>query len=208
MPNLLLRPWLLVATLTSLAAIGIAAYADLRWLAGIASAGFAGSVAGAGLLLRQKFSALKPPATDATAANKLLALRQTTQLSTLSHAWTATALMLSYPLAGLRWLHGWEYGLAFAILAGVFFIYCSKLADPADPLAQTSAVETAGRFAGVQAFVVVALLAWILLSGKLATVRGDWAANNIFLAEGIAILALSLVLVSVHRALSRSETSN
>lgn len=173
----------------SLIAIGYAASTSNRLLAAFISSLFVMSIVWAGL------KSLRQAATDKSTTQRLAVLRQTTWLSALTLAWSAAALMAAYPIAGLRWQHGWQYGLAFAIVAAGFAVYSKRLSTDTDRLAQPAAVETAAQLALLQAIAIAATFVWMATSGVLATVKDDWLANDVFLAAGTAILILSIVLI-------------
>lgn len=173
----------------SLIAIGYAASTTNRLLAALVSSLFVVSIVWTGL------KSLRQATTDKPTTQRLVVLRQTTCLSTLTLAWSAAALMAAYPLAGLRWQHGWQYGLAFAIAAAGFAIYSKRLSNDTDRLAQPGAVETAAHLALLQTIAIAATFVWMATSGVLATVKDDWLANDVFLAAGTAMLMLSIVFI-------------
>ena len=199
-----LLPALSIATVASLAAVTYAAIIRAHDIALLAAAGFAFAIVASGLWLRQKFIAQQNSQVRLVPeAASRRALQQTTYLTTLTYAWCAAALFLCYPIIGLPWRHGWQYGTGFLLTACAFAVYLSRLKDERDPLAQPTAVNTAVGLAALQAGVSVATLGWVVLSGKLATLKNDWAANDIFLAGGLTILCLSITLITTHRRLMR-----
>ncbi|MEZ5854291.1 MAG: hypothetical protein R3D67_05890 [Hyphomicrobiaceae bacterium] len=140
------------------------------------------------------------------AVRSFVAMRTNTALAAIAYGWGAAAMLGLYltPLTGLKWQHGWQYGSAMALLAGLCFAFIRTLPLPgwgrragdgqwhallARPLSIAQAAISAGG------------LGALALSGKLASVRADWAANRVFAALAISILAVSIAsLVSLARA--------
>jgi hypothetical protein len=184
---------LLLIALLSLAMIGYAAATGDRILAAAAALVFA---------LRLIFTAWRATGSPrvAGAANDdrpppLKVLQNTTRLTAWTMLWAAAALLLAYPAVGLRWQHGWQYGLGAALLAAAFFHYAQRLFIRTDRAAQPSAVETARRLSMVFAAFLASAIVWLVMSGKLTTVKNDWLANDVFLGSAAAILALTLMCI-------------
>ncbi len=133
-------------------------------------------------------------------------LRYTTGVSAYVCAWSAAALIFAYVLAGLRWQHGWQYALAFALAAAGFVAYfrrLTKISSSADPATSSAALKNAVRLSILEVIAIVTTIAWMTLSGKFTTSRDDWLANNVFLAAGVACLSLSVILASHYYASAR-----
>lgn len=185
---------LLYAGGLSLSVIAAAAYTQNRLFAVFAAAAFASAVIAAGVDIK------KTAGRDSNAHFGML--RNSVCLSVLTCAWSAAALFLAYPIAGLHWLHGWEYGVVFGLVTCAFARYWQRLANCPDENSQLAAVARAKSLATVQAIAIVSTMLWLVASGKLRTIKGDWLANDVFLASGCAMLALSVLLVT---ALRQSE---
>ncbi|MBN9281050.1 MAG: hypothetical protein J0H37_02035, partial [Hyphomicrobium denitrificans] len=56
--------------------------------------------------------------------------------------------------------------------------------------------------AALQAVAIACGLLWLIQSGKLSSLKGDWAANQLFLAGGFTVMCLSVIIVKTHSALS------
>ena len=125
-----------------------------------------------------------PPGDAATRATLLHGLLQ-------ASAWGvgAASMLGVYLLSGLKWQHGWQYGTGMALIA------LAALAFARQPR-WLNAVAIAVALQGMAAAIGIAVLAG---SGKLASVKGDWAANIIFVAGGVAIAVLSVMAVAAHR---------
>jgi hypothetical protein len=109
----------------------------------------------------------------------------------LALAWGAGAVSMLgvYLLSGLKWQHGWQYGCGMALIAALAWWF-------AQHPRWLNAVAVAVGLQGAAAAIGLAVLAG---SGKLASVKGDWAANVIFVAGGVAIAVLSVMAVAAHR---------
>jgi hypothetical protein len=101
----------------------------------------------------------------------------------------AASMLGVYLLSGLKWQHGWQYGAGMALIA------LAAIAFARQPR-WLNAVAVAVALQGMAAAIGLAVLA---SSGKLASVKGDWAANIIFVAGGVAIAVLSVMAVGAHR---------
>lgn len=118
---------------------------------------------------------------------------RTTVLNALSFGWGAATLLGIYLLTPVRWQHGWQYGLAMAIISGGLAVYARALWLGTARIAQSSALRVSAFLGLGLAAAAATALAWLVWSGKLASVKGDWAANDVFLAGGVAVIAASLV---------------
>jgi hypothetical protein len=121
----------------------------------------------------------------------LKVIQNTTRLTAWTFLWAAFALLLAYPVLGLRWQHGWQYGAGAALLALAFSQYAHRLHSETDNAAQPSAVETARRLSMAFAASIAAAVGILIASGKLTTLKNDWLANVVFLGSAAAILTLS-----------------
>ena len=196
------RP-LLLAIAASLAGLQYAAAHTQKMLSG-ACAGllFAATVFAAyrsnAIILNAPVSSGTPPFATVRSA-----LRQTTQFSVLVYAWAACALFLVYLGSGLIWQHGWQYGLALALVAFGLALYVRDLGKAGHWVASPQAIESAIGLAKLHGLLSAAVVCWLIASGKIATTRDDWAANHIFIACTAAIAILSAIAVTTHWTLSR-----
>ena len=62
------------------------------------------------------------------------------------------------------------------------------------------------RLAFLQAVRSHADLIWLIGSGKLSSMKGDWAANQLFLAGGFAIMCLSMIMIKSYAVLTEQRT--
>lgn len=131
------------------------------------------------------------------------ALIRSTMVTSLIYAWGAAALTAIYGGTSIEWRHDWQYASAMALIAIGHIAYLRFLASL--PTAQSQSTETsrAIKLAALQCLAAATALVWLLLSGKLATMKGDWPANYVFVAGGIALVVVSALIVTTHRRLLR-----
>jgi hypothetical protein len=124
-------------------------------------------------------------------------------------AWTwgagAASMLAVYMLSGLRWQHGWQYGLGMALIAVLGFAYSLRLGDAESALRTPGKLKIAAMLAAAQGIAAIGGILVLVLSGKVASVRADWAANIIFVAGGLAITVLSAIAVRTYARLNRDE---
>ncbi len=177
-----------------------------------AAAGCFGLSAVAGATLWNLEVWRRPASADADAnANARLAcdaLRRNALASATAYGWGALTMQGVYitPLTGLKWQHGWQYALVMALLGAGSLAFARTL-QPALPGADRRGWVThfrwACRLAFGQGLVAAVGLGALVASGKLWSIRADWAANRVFAALAVAILAISIATCASHRRLLR-----
>jgi hypothetical protein len=185
-------PWLLLAGALTVAAMVLGAGRGDKLTPAVAAALFALLIVAAALWLNSPLwrgaSREMGEVKDALASNVWLVV--------FVYAWGATALYAVYSLSDVVWRHAWQYGLGAALVAAGVAIYALRIeqerARP-PPLSLTV----------LHGLAVSAGLVYLVGSGKLATTRGDWVANDIFLAGGIAIVALCVIAAVTQTRASR-----
>ena len=198
------RPANLLAIAASLTLAGImwcAAHGNILAINAIALVFALAAIWTAWQVNAPRFSQVRQTAADWPAATTQL---KATSLVTASvYAWGGLAMLLVYELTQLHWRHGWQYGSMMLLIAGGLLAYVRALKNPSSRLASSSAIERVVQLAAVHGIAAAAALGWLVLSGKLITYKGDWAANAIFLAGGLAIIFISAIAVLTHRRLTR-----
>lgn len=191
-------PILALASVVCIGAIAMLAESDNRSGVGIVSVAYALFLAAAALATNAPL--WRAPAHISPKA----ALSTTTRLTALAYAWSGAALFAVYLLTHVRWQHGWQYGLALTLIALGNWIYARRLdfAAAGAGLASPAAIDWAVRLAGLQGLSLAGALIWLAASGKLDTKKGDWVANAIFVAGGLAIIATSALILVSHAALT------
>lgn len=187
MPASLAFPALAVAALCSVAMMwsGVkdASFSATAWSA----AAFAAVVVLVALQLNmQKWSADNP---GTIGERQLKALRRNGQLSAIVYAWGALAMVAMYKFAGLYWQHGLQYASGMLLFAAIIFGW-THYARPGERFATPQWLQRAKRLNLLHGGAAAVAAVIFLASGKLWVDRPDWAANIVFLAGGVSIVAL------------------
>lgn len=129
------------------------------------------------------------------------ASRRNARLMALVYAWAAAAMFAIYSLTDLWWWHSWQYGLAMAFVACCLLVYVQLLEDASSPVARPRALDASAMLALVQAAAIAGGFAFLIGSGKLASSKPDWPANQVFIGGGIGLVLISLIAAYTHRKL-------
>lgn len=192
-----LLPWLLLAAALSVTMMVLGAGRGDRLLPALSAGLFASLVVGTGLginapLWSRATAALKGPSLVRSA------LRCNVWLAALIYAWGASAMFGMYSLSDLVWRHAFQYAGGASVLAAGIALYGFSL----------------GRYggAGIPPIVLTALhglaaaggLVYLIGNDKLSTLKSDWAANEVFLWGGIAVVALCTMSALTQWRVTRS----
>jgi hypothetical protein len=189
---------LAVAGVVSAAAMIIAARADRPDLVTLSAVIFALiAVAAALAFYRQSCRWLQSD--EGPPAPIVSVLLQGSTLGAICYAWGAVAMQGLYltRLTGLKWQHGWQYALAMALLAAASVAFARSLFSR--PHGAERQMRWAVPLAAAQACVACMGFAALIVSGKLFSVRADWAANRVFAGLAVAIFAVSVASIVVQR---------
>ncbi len=202
MPSTNLLPWILAAMVASIAAMvtGISSgLPGLSWLAALLYA--AALIATAIDVNGAWWGADKSPDPDAAVHSAILNGR----ILALGYVWGSVALYCVYRLTHLRWQHGLQYGAGMALIAWLILLYVHMLSQPGSRLRQPRAIAQAAWLSMIHGAGALAGLGFLIGSGKLFSLKGDWAANQVFLAGGIAVLGISLISAITFQRLRRAK---
>jgi hypothetical protein len=192
---------LVLAAAGSLAAVAALAAAENR--VGVTSASLAFTLVIAAAALATNAPLWRQGSSSDLAAAKALA--STTRLTALAYGWSGATLLAIYLLTHVRWQHGWQYGSAFVLIGLGLLAYARKMDSTRQEAAFVAPNAGGGWIAVLSAlhgFGAAGAVAWLALSGKLDTTKGDWAANAVFIAGGLAVVATSAMFVKTHAALT------
>ena len=114
------------------------------------------------------------------------------------YGWGSLTMAFAYLGAGLRWQHGWQYALGMSVIAAGIAAATRTVHALPEGERKSAIRGLAARLAIVHAAAAIGALVWLVLSGKLVTIKDDWAANIVFMAGGCAASAASLLLWRTH----------
>ena len=179
-----LLPWLLLAGALSIAAMVLGAGRGDTVNSALAVGLFAAAVIGAALWINAPLWGRSAGGSDSAVKTALVC---NVWIAAFAYAWGAIALFAVYSLSDLVWRHSWQYGLGAALFAVGVSLYAYRLDR------ETSTVLPPLHLTALHGAAAAGGLIYLVGTGKLETQRGDWAANHVFLAGGIAIVALCLI---------------
>lgn len=181
-----LVPLIVLGLAASVAAMVVTAARGERELVWVSAAAFAALLAAIGAWMN--LDAWVRPADRQS--DRVGLMRRNARLSAFAYAWGAAALFAMYGLTALEWRHWWQYGLAMALFAAGIIAYVQRLGvKPAMPPLGLTLLHIAALAGG---------LAYVLLTGKLETVKDDWAANVVFVVGGVLLLLLNIFAAGSH----------
>lgn len=205
-----LRPslfWLLLTLAAALAAMYVACRSMQKVESAIAAAVFA--VVLCATAIRTNAPHWRSATNSVNAVTLREAMLTNARLIMIAFLWCGLAFYAVYLGTPVRWQHGWEYGSVCMLLAGAYAYYAWRISKPGDPLAQTSAIDRIAKFAGYQAILIGVGLIWLIAARKLViTHKGDWAANQLFLSGGFAVMCISVILIKTNAALCDRSTAS
>lgn len=119
-----------------------------------------------------------------TTENGPTTVQRNAHLAALLYVWGASAMFAVYSLSDLTWRHAWQYGLGMVIIGLGILAYIARLKDEDYPPLWLTIFHGLAAAGG---------LAFLIGTGKLQTVKSDWAANEVFLWGGIGIVILCVL---------------
>jgi len=108
----------------------------------------------------------------------------------LCYGWGGLSLLAVYQLSGVHWQHGWQYGLGMVAIAALVMAAARLLRGASWTRAHYRALGWASAAHGLAALAGVA---WLIGSGKAQSLKGDWAANVVFLMGGLLIAGVTVM---------------
>ena len=196
-------PWLLAAFVPAVVGQVIGARIGAPWISGAAAV----LVTVTSVIVALKVNAPYWNLPSATGSAETIANASRRNARLLAWTWGAgAASMLSvYLLSGLRWQHGWQYGGGMLLIACLAFAYSLSVGVPGSVLRRSRYLNGAAALVALQGIAAIGGIMILVLSGKVTSIKGDWAANVIFVAGGLAITVLSAIAVRTHARLSPDD---
>lgn len=194
-----LLPWLLMASALSITMMVLGAGRGDPFLPSLAAGLLVALVVGTGLGINAPLwsRSTGPAAREDGQLAIREALRCNVWLASLVYAWGASALFAVYSLSDLTWRHAFQYGSGAALIAAGLGIYGLRLGRSPNihvpPLALTAS----------HALAAAGGLVYLIGTDKLARAKGDWAANEVFLWGGFAIIAICLMSAVTQTRITR-----
>lgn len=133
---------------------------------------------------------------SATPALLFHTMRRNTRVAALVYAWGAAAFFAIYGLTPVRWQHGFQYASAATLIAGCLLFYVHRMGR--DP----SGTPPAPFLTVLHGLAVTGGLVFLLSSGKLQSMKGDWPANYIFLFGALSLAGVCYLAFITQRRLS------
>lgn len=193
--------WLLPVLVCALIAMTLAVAASHKPESALAAAVFAVACVATGLRVNGPLWQCLRGDTDVIVPSQREALIPTVSLIGMAYLWCGLAFYAIYLVVRLHWQHGWEYGTAMIVVALGHAILVHRLARPSLPMSAET-LRNIVRLAGAQAVAIALTLIWLIASGKLASIKGDWPANQLFIAGGFTVMSLSMMMLMTHTALA------
>lgn len=110
-------------------------------------------------------------------------------------AWGGMTILAGYYLTDLFWHHAWQYGLGMCLAGLMSYGMRWHLLQPQCFLCKPHWQQRLTLLSGLLLIGSGAGLVFLLGSGKLAAINPDWLANHVFVAGGLAVMALSAIAV-------------
>jgi hypothetical protein len=169
------------------------------WLSAFAAAAFAGAILRVAYQLNMPWwhagvaGEIGPAPGD---TQQIMAARNALLLA-IGYAWGAASLLAVYLMTPLKWQHGWQYGLGMAIIAVAIFALSRWL--PAQWTGNSFKVLTWASL--LHGWAATGGLVFLIASAKIHSIKGDWAANFVFVAGAVVIAGVSAIALRTARFL-------
>lgn len=199
MPLQPIVPALILATTMSIMAmvwsVGAGARSSSLW----AALAFAAVVVIATFLVNRPAWASSPDMTmDLRRDRAIDTARRNAWMMSSVYAWGGLAILAIYTLTELWWWHSWQYGGAMLLVAAGLFLFAHIMGYRTSFL-RSDGARNAGAWAAIaQATAAVGGLGFLVATGKLGSIKPDWPANHVFLAGGLALIAISVMSAATH----------
>ena len=125
-----------------------------------------------------------------------------------AYAWGSFSMLTMYYLTDLHWYHAYQYALYMAVPAVVSIVFARTLRSSKGTGYTSGNLKLSMQLTVVQAVAMLAIVAYLILSGKMQIIGKDWAADHVFLWGSLAILGLSLLALAVQWRLGKPSASS
>lgn len=197
----LLLPWVAGAIAISIAAMVSGAWSALPPLVSAGALSFGLVMVATCWHINRPWFALAPG--EVQQDDLALAVRRNARLLAYVYVWGGLALYALYKGTSLRWQHGHQYAIGMAVIGFIIIGWVHHSWRSGSPLAGPLGLKLALRAALLHAGAALGGLVFLIGSGKLMSGKGDWAANQVFLAGGLAVIGISIIAIRTHLHLER-----
>lgn len=197
---------LVLAMIVSAAVMVWASASGARFTCLGAAVGFAIIAIEAAIATNRPLWANAAAAVRADAEAPFQASRQNAKLMAAIYAWGALAIFSIYGLTELWWFHSWQYGSAMALIGAALLGFVHMLGDRESQFRTQTALDVSAMLAIAQSWGLAVALGFLVASGKFASARPDWPANQVFMAGGSALIVISVASAITHLKLRRAAT--
>jgi hypothetical protein len=135
-------------------------------------------------------------------AQPALAARNT-RLIALCYAWGAASLLAVYLFTSLRWQHGWQYGAGMGVIAALLFWGSRSLSQTGTPTRHRALIWASL----IHGWAATAGMGWMIGIGKMHSIKGDWAANLVFMGGGLIVVGLTIMALRTTRILAAAQSA-
>ena len=197
-----LLPWLLLASALSTTMMVLGTGRGDRFLPSIAAGLLVALIVGTGLGINAPLWSRSTGASARKDGAVLIreALRCNIWLAALVYAWGASALFAVYSLSDIEWRHAFQYASGAVLFAAGLALYgfrLGRIRSMAIPPLTLTVIHGLAAAGG---------LVFLIGAGKLDTAKGDWAADEVFLWGGFAIVALCIMSALTQRRVTLPGT--
>ncbi len=127
------------------------------------------------------------PSADAAALNA--------GLLAAAFIWGGLAILAGYYLTSLFWHHAWQYGLGMCLAGLMSYGMHWHLTRPDCFLRAPTWLQRMTWLSGLLVIATAVGLIFLVTSGKLSRDNVDWLANQVFVAGGVTVMAISAIAV-------------
>lgn len=196
-------PWMLGALATSIAAMVSGAWSGLPPLVTAGALLFALAMVASCWHINRPYINAAPAELEPDAL--ALSSRRNARLIAYVYVWGGLAMFALYKGTSLRWQHGVQYAIGMTVIGLIVISWVHYSWRQGSWLVSPSGLKLARNFTILHALSALGGLAFLIGSGKLLSEKGDWAANRVFLAGGLAVIGISIIAARTYFHLDRPK---
>ena len=189
-------PWLMTAIIASISGMVSAALERVSILSYMSAFIFALALVATSSAVNARWWSSKGsviPSGLAGVPSSVIASVENAWLMAIGYGWGGLAMLSVYTLAGLKWRHGWQYGLGMLLIAALIAVLAHFIARQRTEASRSIRIATLLTI--LQGLACTAGLGYLIGSGKMLSLKDDWAANHIFFTGSLALIGLSWIAV-------------